>query len=49
MVFLGGTPEGMNPAKAPPNHSNRVDFDEHAMTTGIALYSAAALRHLAPA
>ena len=49
MVFLGGTPEGLDPAKAPPNHSNRVDFDESAMTTGITLYSAAALRHLAPA
>ncbi|MHB1089813.1 MAG: M20 metallopeptidase family protein, partial [Ilumatobacteraceae bacterium] len=46
MVFLGGTPTGLDPAKAPPNHSNRVDFDENAMTTGIALYSAMALRTL---
>ena len=49
MMFLGGTPDGLNPATAPPNHSNRVMFDEPAMATGIALYAAAALRHLAPA
>lgn len=46
MVFLGGTPAGMDPSKAPPNHSNRVQFDEEAMSTGIALYSAMALRTL---
>lgn len=46
MVFLGGTPAGLDPSKAPPNHSNRVDFDENAMTTGMALYSAMALRTL---
>lgn len=46
MVFLGGTPAGLDPSKAPPNHSNRVDFDENAMTAGIALYSAMALRTL---
>lgn len=46
MVFLGGTPAGMNPSTAPPNHSNRVKFDEDAMSTGIALYSAMALRTL---
>ncbi len=46
MLFLGGTPSGMDPMKAPPNHSNRVDFDEHAMTTGMALYTALALRTL---
>ena len=33
MVFLGGTPEGLNPATAPPNHSNRVMFDEASMDT----------------
>ncbi|MGB0111717.1 MAG: M20 family metallopeptidase, partial [Ilumatobacteraceae bacterium] len=49
MMFLGGTPHGLNPAKAAPNHSNRVMFEEDAMTTGISLYAAAALRHLAPA
>ena len=48
MMFLGGTPKGVNPATAAPNHSNRVMFDEDAMTTGISLYAAAALRHLAP-
>lgn len=46
MMFLGGTPAGLDPSKAPPNHSNRVDFDENAMTTGMALYSAMALRTL---
>lgn len=50
MVFLGGTHPDRNPATAAPNHSNRVHFDEDAMTTGIALYATAALRHLeAPA
>jgi hippurate hydrolase len=48
MLFLGGTPADRNPATAPPNHSNRVVFDEEAMQTGIALYATAALRHLAP-
>jgi hippurate hydrolase len=48
MLFLGGTPHDRNPATAAPNHSNRVYFDEEAMSTGIALYSTAALRHLAP-
>ena len=46
MVFLGGTPEGLNPATAPPNHSNRVMFDEAAMAHGVALYSSLALRTL---
>ena len=49
MMFLGGTPEGLNPATAPPNHSNRVMFDEPAMAVGTALYASAALRHLSPA
>jgi hippurate hydrolase len=48
MVFLGATPHDRNPATAAPNHSNRVFYDEDAMSTGIALYSAAALRHLQP-
>jgi hippurate hydrolase len=48
MAFLGGTPPGVNPATAAPNHSNRVMFDESAMTAGISMYAAAALRHLAP-
>jgi amidohydrolase len=46
MVFLGGTMPGLDPRTAPPNHSNRVMFDENCMTTGIALYSAMALAQL---
>ena len=46
MMFLGGTPEGRNPATAAPNHSNRVVFEEQAMATGIAAYAAVALDHL---
>jgi amidohydrolase len=46
MMFLGGTPADRNPAKAPPNHSNRVTFDEQAMVDGIATYTAVALEHL---
>ena len=33
---------------AAPNHSNRVYFDEAAMTSGISLYATAALQHLRP-
>jgi amidohydrolase len=47
MMFLGGTHADRNPATAPPNHSNRVVFDEDAMVNGTALYTAMALRHLA--
>lgn len=46
MMFLGGTHPDRNLATAPPNHSNRVTFDEHAMATGMAIYSAVAIRHL---
>ena len=46
MVFLGATPHDRNPFTAAPNHSNRVWYDEACMNTGIALYSAVALRHL---
>jgi len=46
MMFLGGTPEGINPATAAPNHSNRVMFDEDAMKTGVALYASLAMRSL---
>ncbi len=49
MMFLGATPPDRSPAKAAPNHSNRVVFDEQAMATGISLYAGAALRQLAPA
>jgi hippurate hydrolase len=46
MLFLGGTRQGKDPRTAAPNHSNRVMFEEEAMTTGMALYSALALRTL---
>ena len=49
MMFLGGTGPDRDPARAAPNHSNRVVFDEAAMPTGVALYSAVAIRHLASA
>ena len=46
MAFLGGRPSGVDEATAPQNHSNLVVFDESAMTVGIALYAAVAIRHL---
>ncbi|HEV8544994.1 MAG TPA: M20/M25/M40 family metallo-hydrolase, partial [Candidatus Limnocylindrales bacterium] len=46
MAFLGGRSDGLDPATAPQNHSDRVVFDEPAMAVGIALYAAVALRHL---
>ena len=39
LAFLGGCPPHLDPAGAPPNHSNRVVFDESAMATGVALYA----------
>jgi hippurate hydrolase len=48
MMFLGGTHLDRNPSTAPPNHSNRVTFDEDAMAAGVAIYAAVALRHLQP-
>jgi hippurate hydrolase len=45
MAFLGTKPPGVDVAA--PNHSNRMLLDEDAMATGIALYSAVALRFLA--
>jgi amidohydrolase len=47
MAFLGGTPPGIDPEKGPQNHSNLVVFDEEALVTGVALYAAVAIRHLA--
>jgi amidohydrolase len=44
MAFLGGRPAEEDPATAPNNHSNRVVFDESAMSVGTALYAAVALR-----
>jgi hippurate hydrolase len=49
MAFLGACPEGVDPHRAAPNHSNRVVYDEGCMTAGMAMYAAVALRHLAPA
>jgi hippurate hydrolase len=49
MAFLGGCPAGVDPRTAPANHSNRVVFDEQAMASGIAMYSAVALRRLGAA
>jgi hippurate hydrolase len=48
LAFLGGCPPGLEPAGAPPNHSNRVIFDEDAMAAGVAVYTALALDALAP-
>ncbi|WP_328311028.1 M20 metallopeptidase family protein [Actinomycetospora sp. NBC_00405] len=39
LAFLGACPVDVDPAEAPPNHSNRVVFDEDAMVAGVALYS----------
>jgi hippurate hydrolase len=47
MAFVGGMPDGLDPATAPKNHSNLVVFDEAAMPVGVALYAAVAIRHLA--
>ncbi len=49
MAFLGATPAGIDPFSAAPNHSNLVQFDEASMSTGMALYTAVALDHLAHA
>jgi hippurate hydrolase len=49
MMFLGGTSPDRDLTTAAPNHSNRVMFDEAAMTDGIALYAGMALRHLSGA
>jgi hippurate hydrolase len=42
LAFLGGCPPGVDPDAAPPNHSNRVVFDEDAMAAGVAIYAALA-------
>lgn len=43
LAFLGGCPQGVDPTSAPPNHSNRVVFDEFAMAAGVAVYAGLAL------
>ena len=47
LAFLGACPPDLEPGTAPPNHSNRVVFDEDALPVGIATYAAVALNHLA--
>lgn len=47
MMFLGGTHPDRDPATAPANHSNMVNFDEDAMPTGVELYVRMAMQHLA--
>ena len=49
LAFLGACPAELDPRHAPMNHSNRVTFDEKAMTSGMAIYAAMALRHLGAA
>jgi hippurate hydrolase len=43
LAFLGGCPDGTDPARAAPNHSNRAVFDESAMAAGVAVYAGLAL------
>ncbi|MET9631341.1 M20 family metallopeptidase [Lentzea sp. NPDC006480] len=43
LAFLGACPRGIDLEEAPPNHSNRVLFDEAAMEHGVATYAAFAL------
>jgi hippurate hydrolase len=43
LAFLGACPPGVEPEQAPPNHSNRVHFDESAFASGVATYAAFAL------
>ncbi|GAA4539386.1 M20 family metallopeptidase [Amycolatopsis samaneae] len=45
-AFLGGRPQGTDPADAEDNHSSRVCFDEGAMVHGVALHAAFALNAL---
>lgn len=42
-AFLGACPPDLDPAEAPPNHSNRVRYDEDALAYGVAMYAAYAL------
>ena len=48
LAFLGACPTDVVPTEAPPNHSNRVVFDEDAMVAGVALYSGYVLDALRP-
>jgi len=46
MAFLGACPPGLDPEKAPANHSNLVVFDEEPLPAGVALYARMALQAL---
>jgi hippurate hydrolase len=46
MAFLGACPPGIEPGKAPANHSNLVVFDEEPLPAGVALYAQMALQAL---
>src|SRR3954453_19766774 len=46
MAFLGACPPGVDPEKAPANHSNLVVFDEEPLPAGVALYARMALQAL---
>ncbi len=48
LAFVGARPEGVEPDTAPPNHSNRVVFDESAMAAGVAVHAGLARAVLAP-
>ncbi len=48
LAFLGACPPDVDPGEAPPNHSNRVVFDEDAMVAGVALYSGYVMDALRP-
>jgi amidohydrolase len=43
LAFLGACPPRVDPRSAPPNHSNRVVFDESALAAGAAMYAALAV------
>jgi len=47
MAFLGACPPGVEPERAPANHSNLVVFDEEPLPAGVALYASMAMRALA--
>ncbi len=47
VAMLGTRPPGVSPGEAEPLHSTKMVMDENAMTTGMALYAALALRELA--
>ena len=45
MAYLGTCPPEHQLGSVPNNHSNRVVFDEDAMTTGMAVHAAVAMAH----